>query len=181
MTTTADRGPVPAVAMRARRRPVMGRLSDRKRAEVLDLARSGLPRNEVARRADVGTSTVSRLCAAEGITFDRAATAAATEAKVTDVKAGRIGHAAALLDDLAHARRQLRSAETARDLADVARAVSLLAAAHVRLVQVDPDDGGVEEAKGLLTQFVDDLRVWHDAGQPALHLMHTDDHAEETA
>ena len=61
------------------------------RAKVRKLARAGKSRNETARLCGVSTSTVSKICAEAKppITFNRAATKAATEARVIDLKAQR--------------------------------------------------------------------------------------------
>lgn len=59
------------------------------RARILKLAREGMARNAIAREVGVGATTVSRICKAEGVTFDRAQTAQATEAHRLDLKAER--------------------------------------------------------------------------------------------
>lgn len=65
------------------------RIPDTVRVQVVLLAKTGLPRNEVSRRTGVSRVTVSRICAAAGVTFDREATAAAVQAKSLDFKARR--------------------------------------------------------------------------------------------
>lgn len=66
------------------------RLTDDKRKLVLDLHAQGLPRNEIARRADVAAGTVTKIVKAAGGTFERSAeTKAATEARKVDAAAIR--------------------------------------------------------------------------------------------
>ena len=64
-------------------------LSDEKRAEVIRLHGEGLSRNEIARRVSISGDSVSRICGAAGLTFDRTMTKQATEAKQIDLAAGR--------------------------------------------------------------------------------------------
>lgn len=123
---------------------------DEQRAEVVELARTGLGRNEVSRRTGIPATTVSRIAAEAGVSFDRSATATATEARIIDAKARRTVLSLDLLDDLAEARARLHRTTEARDFVDCARAISLLTNAHVRLVAVDGTDQGVEEAKSML-------------------------------
>lgn len=63
-------------------------MTDEDRARILELAGQGMTRNEVARESGWSTATVSRVCHAAGLTFDRAAqTAEATRHRVEDQKA----------------------------------------------------------------------------------------------
>ncbi|MGY0023742.1 helix-turn-helix domain-containing protein [Streptomyces sp. YJ-C3] len=66
-----------------------GRVTAEERAEIIRLARSRKGRNEIARLTRRSLRTVSLICEDEGISFDRSATAAATEAKMQDAKARR--------------------------------------------------------------------------------------------
>ncbi|MFC8265393.1 hypothetical protein ACFUIZ_06680 [Streptomyces cinereoruber] len=118
--------------------------------QALDLARAGHGRNEVARLTGVPPTTVSRLAAEAGVTFDRTATAAATEARVIDSKAKRALLGGELLEDISQARVQLRRATDAKDLFFAAKAIDALASAHVRIVGVDGPPDEAMEAKSLL-------------------------------
>ncbi|MGC2997415.1 hypothetical protein ACPF8X_03160 [Streptomyces sp. G35A] len=121
------------------------------RAEVLRLAREGVARNEIARLTGISTASVSRICQAEDNVFDRSRTAAATQARVADLRAARIKSATGLLTDVEVARGWLHTAEDARALSDAAKAVHYLAGAHVRLISVDKDDApGLDAAKSML-------------------------------
>lgn len=66
-------------------------LAEATRERIRELARGGMSRNAVARDVGVSARTVSRICAESvpPITFDRAQTAAATQARVIDLRAER--------------------------------------------------------------------------------------------
>ncbi|MFD8695625.1 hypothetical protein [Kitasatospora purpeofusca] len=133
------------------------------RETVLDLARSGHPRNEVARLSGVSPASVTRICSAAGVTFDRTATAAAVEARVIDMKQARSLLASGLLDDIAEARHRLHRAGEAREFFDLARSVAVLTNAHVRIASVDSTDQGVEEARSMLGNLMAGLAsVWNE-------------------
>jgi len=57
------------------------------RAEVIRLHGTGMSRNEIARVTGVSTAQVSRICAAEGLTFDRTKVEEATKARAVDLAA----------------------------------------------------------------------------------------------
>ena len=125
-------------------------IAEHVRADVVRLARDGVPRNEIARRTGVSGSSVSRIAAAAGVRFDRQATAAATQARAVDQRAARVTLAGQLLDDARAARAWVHTAETARDLREAARAVYLLTSAHCRLVAVDNSRDQVDNVVSLL-------------------------------
>jgi IS30 family transposase len=82
-------------------------LTDDERRRVAELHAAGKTRNEIARAIGRAQSTVSKLAAEQGLTFDRSRTKAATAAKVVDAKARRADLAAALLEDAHRLRAQL--------------------------------------------------------------------------
>lgn len=125
-------------------------LTDEQRQAVLDLARVGHPRNEVARLSGTSPSTVTRICSAAGITFDRTATAVAVQARVIDMKQARGLLASGLLDDIAEARLRLHRTAEPREFFDLARSVAVLTNAHVRIIGVDGTDSGLDEARSML-------------------------------
>ncbi|MEU9183357.1 helix-turn-helix domain-containing protein [Streptomyces sp. NPDC048484] len=126
-------------------------IPDEVRGEVLRLAREGMARNEIARLTGVSTASVSRICQGEEGLFDRSRTAAATQARVIDLKAARLSAATGLLGDVEVARGWLHTAEDARALSDAAKAVHYLAASHVRLATVDRHgDADTDAAKSML-------------------------------
>ncbi|MBT2425225.1 helix-turn-helix domain-containing protein [Streptomyces sp. ISL-112] len=135
-------------------------IPDEQRDQVVELARAGRARNEIAREVGISTASVSRICADAGVGFDRSLTAAALQARVIDLKAARIGLATDLLDDVTVARGRMHVTEDARSFADMAKAVAALASTHVRLIAVDKDDAtGTEAAKSMLGQLAAALGV----------------------
>lgn len=140
----------------------MPRIGEETRGKVIELARSGLARNEVARQAGIGQASVSRICAEAGVTFARTQTRQATEAKRVDLHAARVQRAGDLLDDLQSARGWLTVAEDARELRDAAQAIKSLAEAHARLVLVPNSQADVEEQKSMLGDLFHGLRLVRD-------------------
>jgi len=59
------------------------------RALIVELAQSGMGRNEIARTLEVAAGTVSKVCERAGVAFDRRGTEHATRAKVLDARAKR--------------------------------------------------------------------------------------------
>ncbi|WP_219825167.1 helix-turn-helix domain-containing protein [Streptomyces roseicoloratus] len=64
-------------------------VTDEERAEIRRLHAEGHGRNEISRRVGRSARTISAQADQMGLTFDRTATAAATEAKVIDARARR--------------------------------------------------------------------------------------------
>lgn len=137
----------------AGRRPV----DDKTRERIRKLAAEGLSRNAIARECKVSPSTVSRLLPAG--TFDRTATAAATEAKVQDLKAQRaelsrmavseIHRLFGLLDarhEVIHwdkegvMHRGQIDRPTSGDVKNYATAIGILTDKHLALIRHDSDD-----------------------------------------
>lgn len=137
-------------------------LTDQQRETVLDLARAGHTRNEVARLSGISPASVTRVCSAAGVSFDRSSTAIAVQARVIDMKHARGLLAHGLLDDIAEARRRLHGAGEAREFFDLARSVAALANAHVRIVGVDTVDEGAEEARSMLGGLMSALAQYHE-------------------
>ncbi|QUG99819.1 hypothetical protein HUO13_02490 [Saccharopolyspora erythraea] len=102
---------------------------------------------------------MSRICKAAGLPGDRSRTAAATQAKVVDVRRRRAEAAAGLLDDIEHARAALWKSKNAQDLAYAAKTVSSLASAHVRIFTVDTATEGTEAARSMLGQLAAGLGI----------------------
>ncbi|MGQ4355263.1 hypothetical protein [Streptomyces drozdowiczii] len=145
----------------------MASLSEEQRAAVLEAARRpGASRNGVARETGVSEGSVTAICTAAGISFDRSLTAAAVQARVIDLKAARVGLAATLMDDVQLARQRMHGADDNRAFLDGAKAVAALAGTHVRLVGVDKDDAsGVDAAKSMLGKLADALGVAAGEGE----------------
>jgi hypothetical protein len=64
-------------------------ITDAQRQRIIDLHSQGLSRNDIARTAGVSAGTVTNVCKANDLTFDRSATKDATRARVEDNKARR--------------------------------------------------------------------------------------------
>jgi len=86
-------------------------ISDDVVAQIRALAARGVSRDEIARRLKVGRGTVSKYAPAES--FDRSSTAAATEARLADLREARQRLALALLQDAAKLREQMWQPHTA--------------------------------------------------------------------
>jgi ParB-like chromosome segregation protein Spo0J len=82
-------------------------INDDDREQVRRLHAEGLGRNDIARAIGRSPSTVSKIAAALGLTFDRTATAVATEARKADARAMRAEIAIGLLEDVVRLRAQL--------------------------------------------------------------------------
>jgi ParB-like chromosome segregation protein Spo0J len=82
-------------------------INDDDREQVRRLHAEGLGRNDIARAIGRSPSTVSKIAAALGLTFDRTATAVATEARKADARAMRAEIALGLLEDVVRLRGQL--------------------------------------------------------------------------
>jgi len=76
-------------------------------AEIIELCRQGVARNEIARRVGVGTSSVSGIVKRAGLNFDRSRIKKATEARQVDLAAKRARLQEVLLDDAMRLREQI--------------------------------------------------------------------------
>jgi transposase-like protein len=65
-------------------------LAPEKRAAIIASLRAGTSRNKAAREHGVSFASVSKIAAAEGISFDRSQTKSATDAAVADLRAIRV-------------------------------------------------------------------------------------------
>jgi hypothetical protein len=64
-------------------------ITDDQRQRIIDLHGKGVSRNDIARQTGVSAGTVTNVCKANDLTFDRSATKDATRARVEDNKARR--------------------------------------------------------------------------------------------
>lgn len=153
-------------------------LTQPQRDHILALHAQGHSRNQIARETGISPSTVTRVCKAEGLVFDRRQTAAATQAKVVDAKARRAELAGLLLDDAFRLRAQLWEparlvnfggkdntlAETTLeeplfgDKRNIMNAVAIAVQRHEALVKMDTDNGN-GAVVNMLTQLAEKLGV----------------------
>ena len=82
-------------------------ISDQDRERVRQLHARGMSRNDIAREIGRAAGTVTKIARQLGLSFDRTATKAATEAKVADARDRRANLAVALLADAERLREQL--------------------------------------------------------------------------
>lgn len=64
-------------------------IAEDKRQRIIDLQKQGLSRNDIARQVGVSAGTVTNVCKANDLTFDRSSTEKATRARVADNKSRR--------------------------------------------------------------------------------------------
>lgn len=125
---------------------------------VKDLHAEGLSRNEIARRLKIPQESVSNIAKDAGLSFDRARTRAATQAKVDDARAARTeiilrlyGQSLAQLDRLDLPEHHIKEASAgkvveytakylpAQDVKSLVTAIGTAAEKAVRLAAVDAD------------------------------------------
>lgn len=137
-------------------------LTDATKAKIRKLARTGtMSRNAVARECGVSPTTVARVCAAAKppITFDRTATAQATEAKLVDLKVRRAALSQRAVDEVdrlfgllttpheithwdkdGFIHRAQIELPSSGDVKNYATAIGILLDKHLALVKHDSDD-----------------------------------------
>lgn len=157
-------------------------IADDVRARVVELIREGMPRNAIAREVSIAPSTVSKIAADEGLSFDRAnQTASATAARQHDMKVRRlelidelmskaVDHLVAIDQpvtvfnfggkDNTYEERTLDRAPSG-DLLNLHRAASL-ALKDARDLIRDDDDQGVAEAESMLMNLILELGLHED-------------------
>lgn len=128
-------------------------LSDEKRQLILDLAKAGRGRNEIAKTVGCSGRTVSNIVKDAGMSFDRQDAIVATQARAADAKKRRIDLGADLLGDLEEARIRVGQTITAREFQQIAQGMDALMRAYVNLLKYEPDQDQMEVARGLLAGF----------------------------
>ncbi|MEV5009152.1 hypothetical protein [Streptomyces sp. NPDC055692] len=136
------------------------------RAEiVVVLAQQGIGRNEISRRTNIPAVSVSRIAEANGIYFDGSRIEPAMKAlrtRIAELKEGQAGIALGLHEDIAVARMLLRTARTHRDYAFAAKSISDLTQSAQRMTPEVSDQEEMEEVKGSLAEFFDNMRAVRD-------------------
>lgn len=148
------------------------------RKRIARLHAEGKTRNDIARAVGRSASTITKICTELGLSFDRTATKAATEAKVADAKSKRADLMNQLLDESKRMLDQLWSPTILhsfggkdntynsknvdhplfRDQRDIMGSVSLALTASMRL---DEHDRGTDadEARSMVDDLFDALGV----------------------
>lgn len=160
------------------------KLSDDERAAIVDAIRAGRSRNDVARESGRSCDTVTRIAKAEGLSFDRAATKHATEARRADNAARRERLISAMYANAERLNGQMFAPAVERkpmtvslgrdqgsevtivdvkleqptfsDKRNIAVATKVLVDGARQLESID--EGGQEAAKGMLGRLVDGIR-----------------------
>lgn len=131
-------------------------LTDADRRRVAKLHAKGLNRNAIAREIGRAQSTVSKIARELGLSFDRSRTTAATQARQVDAKHRRAELADLALDDAHEMRRRALALppDDGRNARDFAQAYGVFIDRHIRLAEMDADNG-TEHAKSMLGALAD--------------------------
>lgn len=150
-------------------------ITDEDRRHVLDLHAQGVGRNDIVRRLGIAAGSVTKIVQDAGLSFDRAATRAATKARQDDLADKRTTAMIGMYDQSLAILARLRAPEfrtivraeagaeetrtlsfvPPRDLRDLSDAASRLALAAARLEQVGNPQA--ERVKGLLGDIASQL------------------------
>jgi hypothetical protein len=161
-------------------------ITDTERDQVRQLHAAGRGRNEIALELDRSAGIITKIARELGLSFDRAATQAATAAKVADAKARRSRLMLDLLNDAEKLRQQLFAPckvhafggkdntfaqarldrPPFRDQRDIVQAVSVAVNASLRL-DLHDGDPGVEEARSMIGALAAGLQVAYEQMQGA--------------
>jgi ParB-like chromosome segregation protein Spo0J len=162
----------------AKARPI----TDEDRRRVRDLHAAGESRNAIAEAIGRSGATVSKIADELGLSFDRSAVKAATEAKVADARARRAALMLDLLDDAARLRKQLWVETTyidhggkrllparvdaagalGRDKLKLMQATATAANTSMKLEEHDTGSGGVDGAKSMLGALAAGLQAAYE-------------------
>ena len=154
------------------------RITTQQRQAVADLHSKGLGRNTIARRLGVSAASVTNICQAAGLTFDREQTRVAVAARKTDAAALRAELELDLLEDAARLRQQLwteheyidhggkdfrkvtwtQAEPSPVDKLKLMQAAGIAVEKAVKLGELDKDDE-VEGAKAMLVDLFEALGV----------------------
>ncbi|GGY65535.1 helix-turn-helix domain-containing protein [Streptomyces xanthochromogenes] len=133
-------------------------ITDADRAAVRRLHAEGKSRNQIAREIRRSAATVSKIAAAEGLTFSGGArVAAATEARRADAAARREQLADEALDGALGQVTKTTSAESARDARDYATAARALTEVHARVAELARHTGTGSGGASMLDRLADAL------------------------
>lgn len=136
--------------------------------QLVELHGQGASLREIARQMRRSKDTISRRAVSAGLSFDRSVTAEATKAAKEDAKARRTALELNMLGDLEVARLRFGKAQTPREFQSVAQGMDALMRSYVNLLRQSPDDGGLEEAQGILGKIFAAVTVSVE-GQPRMN------------
>ncbi|MEV0992741.1 helix-turn-helix domain-containing protein [Streptomyces sp. NPDC049949] len=132
-------------------------IRDRDRKQVRRLHSEGMSRNQIARTTGRSAATVSKIAAAEGLSFSGGArVAAATQARTADAAARRERLADDALDGALAQVERVVEAESARDARDFATAARALTEVHAKVAELARHTSG-GSAGGMLDRLADAL------------------------
>lgn len=153
-------------------------LTEAERQRILDLHAAGKSRNDIAADVNRSGAVVSRVVKEAGLSFDRASTHAATQARKVDLAAKRAELRAKLLNradefieqmdkpavvfnfggkDNTFEQRRLNRPPV-KDIRDLMQSASIAITAELRIAQADNDQGDAA-ARSLLTRLADALEI----------------------
>ncbi|WP_330261801.1 helix-turn-helix domain-containing protein [Streptomyces sp. NBC_00539] len=132
-------------------------ITDADRAAVRRLHAEGKSRNHIARELGRGAATVSKIAAAEGLTFSGGArVAAATDARKADASARREQLADDALDGALAQVERVGAADSARDARDYATAARALTEVHAKVAELARSNKSTSTG-GMLDRLADVL------------------------
>lgn len=153
-------------------------LPEAKRQHIIDLHAEGKSRNAIAKEAGVSATSVTKICKAAGLDFDRSTTRAAVAAHAVDAKARRAELKALLLEDAHRLRAQLwQPAELVNfggkdntmnsttlleplfvDKKNILTAVGIAVDRVEKLEKLD-NDGGVQDAESMIQKLIEGIGI----------------------
>lgn len=156
-------------------------ITQAERDKIVALHAAGHTRNDIAKQTGRAAGSITKIVTDLGLSFDRSATKAATEAKVADGRARRAALMLDLLADAARLRAQLfapcvvhafggkentyaeheLNEPTFADKRNIVQAVSTAISTSLRLDQHDADSGA-DDAKSMLGALAEGLKAAYD-------------------
>jgi transposase-like protein len=115
-------------------------ITDNQRQRIIDLHAEGLARNEIARQVGCSAGTVTNVCRANDLDFDRSLTKKATEGKQIDAKALRAslaGDALTVAKEAQEALRRILAESSDLNLRDLATVYGIFMDKHIALAKHD--------------------------------------------
>ncbi|WP_084075262.1 helix-turn-helix domain-containing protein [Demequina sp. NBRC 110052] len=134
-------------------------IAEHTRERVVELLHEGHGRNEIARRVGISGTSVGKIAREQEVSFDRSKTAEANRITAVDARYKRLALADNLLNDIEGARARLAQCEGAAQFRWVAQAIDALTRSYVTIQRMDGDDGGADEARGILTAFMTQVHL----------------------